>query len=297
MADEVTDFASAQMWSNTDFPYACLIDQRRTMAFRDAINQVVRRGDVVLDAGAGTGILSLFAAEAGAAKVYAVECDELLVRALRQTVAANELDSVIEVVPGDACDVDLPTNVDVVIAEMVETGLIDEAQVPVINSFHQRSVIGPTTKVVPNRYQTFIQLAAVRNEFYGYSVCAPIHDWPNYSKGEGWFTPEIVEHGTTLLASDVAFGDGAIHPLVKRVLEYELPDGIWCNALSITGIAWLCPDLPVRDFNAFNGRKVLPISGPALTGRGTLTVSYSMGGGLGSLSAVVGSPSATVSES
>ena len=51
-------------WSSTDFPYTCLRDRRRTATLAEVVTATVRPGDVVLDAGAGTGILALYAARA-----------------------------------------------------------------------------------------------------------------------------------------------------------------------------------------------------------------------------------------
>lgn len=51
-----------------------LKDEVRTMTYRNAMyhNKHLFRGKVVLDIGCGTGILCMFAAKAGAAKVFGV---------------------------------------------------------------------------------------------------------------------------------------------------------------------------------------------------------------------------------
>ena len=67
-----------------------LMDDIRTSHYRNAIlqNKADFTDKVVLDVGAGTGILSLFAAQAGAKKVYAVEASNMAVNA-RELVTAN----------------------------------------------------------------------------------------------------------------------------------------------------------------------------------------------------------------
>src|SRR4030067_402019 len=47
-----------------------LADDARISAYRRAIHEVVHPGDVVVDLGAGTGILGLLACEAGAKRVF-----------------------------------------------------------------------------------------------------------------------------------------------------------------------------------------------------------------------------------
>ncbi len=162
-------------YSNSDPAYACLVDKSRVEAFRKTIAEVVKVGDVVLEVGAGTGILSLFAASAGARKVYSVEIDRLLAKSLVTTASANNLGKIIHVIEGDALQIKLPRKVDVIIAELIDTALIDELQVAVINRLHRTGTIGSRTRVIPCGYETFVQLVDVDNNFYGYKINAPIH--------------------------------------------------------------------------------------------------------------------------
>ena len=57
-----------------------LKDKIRTLSYRDAIynNPSLFKDKVVLDVGCGTGILSMFAAEIGARKVYAIEKSDIV---------------------------------------------------------------------------------------------------------------------------------------------------------------------------------------------------------------------------
>ena len=77
----------------------------------------MRPGDVVLDVGAGSGVLSMFAARAGAARVYAVEQTSMAVLA-QELVAANGLSDVIEVIQDDVMDIEPPERVDVIVSGM-----------------------------------------------------------------------------------------------------------------------------------------------------------------------------------
>lgn len=74
---------------------------------------------IVLDIGCGTGILSMFAAKAGASRVFGIECSNIVEYA-KQIVAANNLSDKITIIKGKVEDVSLPdgiTHVDIIISE------------------------------------------------------------------------------------------------------------------------------------------------------------------------------------
>ncbi|MCB1070937.1 MAG: 50S ribosomal protein L11 methyltransferase [Kiritimatiellae bacterium] len=123
-----------QYWSITEGTFNCLIDHPRAAAFDRAIRSAVRPGDVVVDMGSGTGVLALFAARAGAARVYAVEHDPNNLATLSRVIEANGFADRIQVLEGDVCTLDLPEPVDVIVGEMIATGLIEEQHVRANNN-------------------------------------------------------------------------------------------------------------------------------------------------------------------
>jgi predicted RNA methylase len=120
------------MYAEFEVHRTMICDRVRTEAFRCAIDAVVRPGDIVLDVGAGSGILSVFAARAGAARVYAVERTTVAVLA-QELAAANGVAEIVHVIQGDVVDIELPERVDVIVSEWLGGFGIDEGMlVPVI---------------------------------------------------------------------------------------------------------------------------------------------------------------------
>jgi len=103
------------MYAEFEVHRTMICDRVRTGAFRHAIDSVVRPGDIVLDVGAGSGILSVFAARAGAARVYAVERTSAAVLAA-ELAAANGVGEIVRVIHGDVMDIELPERVDVIVS-------------------------------------------------------------------------------------------------------------------------------------------------------------------------------------
>lgn len=107
-----------------------LMDEVRTSHYRNAIlnNKLDFQGKVVMDVGAGSGILSLFAAQAGAKKVYAVEASNMALSA-KKLIEANGLGHIIEVI--NTMVEDIPQEsigkiVDVIVSEPLGTFLLNE---------------------------------------------------------------------------------------------------------------------------------------------------------------------------
>ncbi|KAM0185574.1 hypothetical protein ACHAPQ_008143 [Fusarium lateritium] len=109
-----------------------LKDTVRTDAYRDFIynNKHIFKDKVVLDIGCGTGILSMFAAKAGAKQVIAVDKSDIIVKA-RENIFHNGLSDVITTLKGAIEDVKLPVDqVDIIVSEWMGYCLLYEAMLP-----------------------------------------------------------------------------------------------------------------------------------------------------------------------
>lgn len=96
-----------------------LQDKVRTQAYRDSMyqNPETYKGKTVLDVGCGTGILSMFAAKTGAAKVIGVDNSSVLHRAMG-IVLENGFKDEITLIRGKVEEIELPVEkVDIIVSE------------------------------------------------------------------------------------------------------------------------------------------------------------------------------------
>lgn len=137
-----------------------LCDSVRFRAYERALSAVCGSGPVVLDLGAGTGLLGMTALRAGASKVYGVEATGLsdFTAAL---VEANGLADRYEVIKGRSTEVELPEQVDLVISDQMGGYAVDGDPFPALADAEARH-LAPGGLLMP---------AAV--ELWATPVCSP----------------------------------------------------------------------------------------------------------------------------
>src|SRR5256714_1411678 len=127
-------------------------DTHRNKRYQAAINRAVG-GKVVVDIGTGKdAVLARFCAQAGAAKVYAIE---MLDEAYEQAVTCVKnlgLQETITVIHGDAMTLDLPEKVDVCVSELIGTIGSSEGAATVLG--RARRFLKPDGVMIPQRCMT-----------------------------------------------------------------------------------------------------------------------------------------------
>ena len=134
-----------------------LLDEARMSAYRRAIEASVQPGDVVLDVGCGTGVLSFLACEAGAKKVYAIEAGPIIDVA-RELAVDNGFADRIEFIEGWSTDVDIAEPADVLITETIGSAGLDEGIVA-WTADARRRLLKPDAVVVPQRLRLWVAAA------------------------------------------------------------------------------------------------------------------------------------------
>lgn len=111
-----------------------LKDRVRTLSYRNAImkNKHLFKDKIVLDVGCGTGVLSMFAAQAGAKHVLAVDMSNIIEMA-QQVIDLNGFSDRITLFRGKLEDVELPyKKVDIIISEWMGYFLLYESMLDTV---------------------------------------------------------------------------------------------------------------------------------------------------------------------
>ncbi|XP_050042083.1 histone-arginine methyltransferase CARMER isoform X2 [Dermacentor andersoni] len=125
-------------------------DYIRTSTYQRAIlnNMEDFKDKVVLDVGAGSGILSFFAVQAGARKVFAVEASSMAKHA-ECLVYHNKVSDKVVVIPGKIEEITLPELVDVIVSEPMGYMLFNERMLETY--LHAKKWLKPQGKMFPTR--------------------------------------------------------------------------------------------------------------------------------------------------
>ncbi|OTB04603.1 hypothetical protein M426DRAFT_153207 [Hypoxylon sp. CI-4A] len=189
-----------ESYAGADIHETMLKDTVRTDAYRDFIynNKHLFAGKTVLDIGCGTGILSMFCARAGAAKVIAVDASAIITKA-QENIYHNGLSSVITCVHGRIEEATLPVDeVDVIVSEWMGYCLLFEAMLPSVLYARDR-YLKPDGLLVPSHANIWV---------------APVAD-PEYVADNITFWRNV--YGFDMRAMQTGIYDEA------RVLSWPLP--------------------------------------------------------------------------
>jgi protein arginine N-methyltransferase 1 len=132
--------------------HTMLRDHVRMMAYRAAIFAAAR-DKVVVDLGCGSGVLSIFAAQAGARHVYAIE--ETKIAALAALMfEANGCADRITLLRGNSHDLELPERAQLLVHEIIGADPFDENILPILADARRR-LLAPDGIFLPDAMEVF----------------------------------------------------------------------------------------------------------------------------------------------
>merc|ERR1711935_179057 len=121
------------------------------------IHEEMLKDKVLLDVGCGTGILSMFAAKAGAKKVIGIEMSSIVEYA-QKIVKANHLENTVTIIKGKVEEVELPEGiekVDIIISEWMGYCLLYESMLQTV-LFARDKWLAPGGMIMPDRATLYL---------------------------------------------------------------------------------------------------------------------------------------------
>lgn len=152
---------NSQEFSNLFEHEKMLADPVRVDTYAQAIQKLVKPGDVVVDLGTGSGVLAMLAARQGA-KVYAIDHSDFIHLA-EQNAARNGIEG-IRFIQVNSKSFEPPEKADVLLHEQIGDNLFNENMVENLLELKRR-ILKPGGRILPGRFHLYMEPVTLKREF------------------------------------------------------------------------------------------------------------------------------------
>lgn len=236
-------------------------DSQRLSAFYQAINEYDGKNDLAYDLGCGSGILSYFLSS-HFRQIISLEIDSSAYECAKENLA--DLTNV-NVINTDVLKYDSDKKADLIVCEMMDTALIDEEQIPVLN--HAKKFLKPDGRIIPQGVINSAELVNMEREY--------IH-WDENAKYEIF--------SDAMFYSKIDFLDD-IDSHFEENLSFKVKKDGTVNGLKITTFTKLSNDLICGPTPMLNPPLLIPFDEKSVKSNEYITVKlkYIMGNGIESI--------------
>jgi len=214
-----------------------LDDTVRTLAFKAALQELIAKKEKpwVLDIGTGSGVLAMFAAQAGAEKVFATEAEGPMFEAAKMNIQRSGLEGKVELLKYvDGRKLKLPRQVDIIVSECLGHFGFDENMITAVSGC--KEYLRPNGTFLPRSVALFAALASVPDTHNDL-----VSTWDKKRYGLDFSAMK----GSALRKIYVqTFTKDSIVSNSARLVDYKL--GEQCDALNGTNIVTASKDATVH---------------------------------------------------
>jgi predicted RNA methylase len=245
----------------TPYHFDLIKDSERLSAFFEAISEYDGNDELAYDLGCGSGILSYFLSSRFK-QIIAVEINSGAYNCAKENLA--DFDNV-KVINADALEYEFDKKADLIVCEMMDTALIDEEQIPVLN--HAKKFLKPNGKIIPQGVMNSAQLVNLETEY--------VH-WDEDARYETYSDAAIY--------SEFDFLDD-INPDFEAELSFKVKRQGTVNGLKLTTFTKLSDDIICGPTPMLNPPLLIPFEEKSVKSNEYINVKlkYIMGNGIESI--------------
>lgn len=139
-----------------------LADRSRVDSYKKAIMKHIRSEDTVIDLGTGSGILSFFAAQSNAKKIYALDHGNIIDLA-KEICERNGITNIV-FEKANSRSFNPPEKVDVILHEQIGDDLFDENMIENILDLKKRA-LKKGGRILPGKFELYLEPVSLKPQF------------------------------------------------------------------------------------------------------------------------------------